>query len=54
MTTVTTRRSPRATPYLVGHFALTITVQYPPSLKSVVLLEVKFTVCNKVTVTLPL
>ena len=32
---------------LVGHFALTITVQYPPSLKSVVLLEVNITGCNQ-------
>ena len=32
---------------LVGHFALTITVQYPPSLKRVVLLEVNITGCNQ-------
>ena len=32
---------------LVGHFALTITVQYPPSLKSVVLFEVNITGCNQ-------
>ena len=32
---------------LVGHFAFTITVQYSPSLKSVVLLEVNITGCNQ-------
>lgn len=41
---------------LVAHFALIITVQYPPFLKTVVLLEVNIiTFCNKVTtVTFPL